>query len=120
MSGKHAFDRKRPLEEQNLVEWAKPLLVSKRKISKVIDSHIQGQYSSRGVMKVARVIIQCLSERPKYRPNIDEVMRSLEQLHDSNDIVDGVGNSQSPHQTINRQNKWPYFKQQWFRSWKKC
>jgi hypothetical protein len=120
MSGKHAFDRKRPLEEQNLVEWAKPLLVSKRKIAKVIDSHIQGQYSSREVMKVARVIIQCLSKRPKYRPNIDEVMRSLEQLHDSNDIVDGVGNSQSPHQTINHQNKWPYFKQQWFRSWKKC
>lgn len=84
MSGKRALDKNRPSGEHNLVEWAKPLLTKKRKISQVMDARIEGQYSLHEAMKVAHVAIQCLSIEPKYRPNIDEVVRSLEeQLQDS-------------------------------------
>jgi len=52
---------------------------------------IEGQYSSHEAMKLAHIVIQCLSERPEYRPKIEEIVRSLEQLHDSNDTTGGVG-----------------------------
>jgi hypothetical protein len=93
MSGKRAVDRNRPLREHNLVEWAKPLLKSKHKISQVIDVRIEGQYSSREAKKLAEVVIQCLSKRPEYRPKIEEIARSLEKLQDSNDTIGGVGSS---------------------------
>jgi len=91
MSGKRAVDKNMPLQEHNLVEWAKPLLNSKDTISQVMDVCIEGQYSSHEAMKLAHIVIQCLSERPEYRPKIEEIVRSLEQLHDSNDTTGGVG-----------------------------
>jgi hypothetical protein len=95
MSGKRVLDKNRPTKEHNLVEWAKPLLISKRKIFQVMDARIEGQYSSREAMKVAQIAIQCMSVEQKYRPNIDEVVRSLEQLQDSNDKTNGISSSSS-------------------------
>lgn len=97
MSGKRTLDTNRPSGEHNLVEWAKPLLVSKRKISQVMDARIEGQYSLREAVKVAHIAILCLSAEQKYRPNIDEVVRSLEQLQDSNDKTDGHSSSGLKH-----------------------
>jgi serine/threonine protein kinase len=94
MSGKRASDYIRSPLEHNLVPWAKSFHINKRKIHQLIDSHIEGQYSPREAMEVANIVIQCLSARPTHRPNIDEVVRSLEQL----------------------QNKRLYIEQQWFRS----
>ncbi|RHN68233.1 putative transferase [Medicago truncatula] len=93
MSGKRAVDKNMPLQEQNLVEWAKPLLNNKHKISQVMDVRIEGEYSSRDAMKLAHIIIQCLSEKPEYRPKIQEIVRSLEQLQHSDDTVGGVRSS---------------------------
>ncbi|CAK8566607.1 unnamed protein product [Lathyrus sativus] len=95
MSGKRTLDTNRPSGEHHLVEWAKPLLVSKRKISQVMDARIEGQYSLREAVKVAHIAILCLSAEQKYRPNIDEVVRSLEQLQDSNDKTDGHSSGSS-------------------------
>jgi len=64
MSGKRALDNNRPFLERNLVAWAKQLLTSKRKISQVMDARIEGQYSSSEAMKLAHIIIRCLSESP--------------------------------------------------------
>ncbi|WJX38274.1 hypothetical protein P8452_25953 [Trifolium repens] len=99
ISGKRASDyiRSPPLE-RNLFRWAKSFHINKRDIHQLMDSHIEGQYSPREAMEVANIVIQCLSARPTHRPNIDEVVRSLEQL----------------------QNKRLYIEQRWFRTiWKK-
>jgi hypothetical protein len=65
------------------------------KISQVMDACIEGQYSSREAIKVAHVTIRCLSAEQKDRPNIEEVVRSLEQLQDSNDKTNGHSSSSS-------------------------
>ncbi|KAG6670098.1 hypothetical protein I3843_01G279100 [Carya illinoinensis] len=96
LSGKRAMDKNRPGREQNLVNWAKPCLTSKRKVFEVFDARIQGQYSLSAALKAANLANQCLSVEPKFRPNMVEVVRILEQLHDSND----VGCSQNEHQRI--------------------
>lgn len=95
ISGKRVMDNNRPPGEQNLVEWAKRYLTSKRKVLHVFDARIEGQYSFGIALKVANLAIQCLSVEPRFRPNMDKVVRILEQLQDSND-VDGSGNEISP------------------------
>nr|WIL59840.1 nodulation protein [Melilotus officinalis] len=90
MSGKRAFDINRRLCERSLVVWAESLLISKRKIFQVMDPDIEGQYSLREAMKVAHLAVQCVSYSRKNRPNIDQVVKALELLQDSNDIVGGI------------------------------
>lgn len=93
MSGKRALDPNRPSGEHNLIGWAKPYLTSKRRIFQVMDARIEGQYTLRKAMKVANLAIQCLSVEPRFRPKMDEVVRILEELQDSDDKAGGVGSS---------------------------
>ncbi|KAL2333377.1 hypothetical protein Fmac_014590 [Flemingia macrophylla] len=86
MSGKRVMDRNRPNGEHNLVEWAIPLLIARKRISKVMDARIKGQYSDREEVRIAHLTIQCLSVEPKLRPTMDEVVRSLEHLPDTKDV----------------------------------
>lgn len=65
------------------MEWAKPLLTSKRRVSQVMDARIGGQYLQLDAMKVANLAHQCLSAEPKLRPNMEEVVTALQQLQDS-------------------------------------
>ncbi|KAF5729593.1 Kinase superfamily protein isoform 2 [Tripterygium wilfordii] len=91
MSGKRALDKNRPSREQNLVDWARPYLSSKRKIFQVMDARIEGNYSQASALKVANLAVQCLSTEPRFRPKMEEVVRELEQLQDSNDGVNPRG-----------------------------
>ncbi|MCI02957.1 protein kinase APK1B chloroplastic-like, partial [Trifolium medium] len=46
----------------------------------LLDSELKGQYSTEEAYKVATLALQCLSLESKFRPNMDEVVRTLEQL----------------------------------------
>ncbi|KAL5716700.1 non-specific serine/threonine protein kinase [Ranunculus cassubicifolius] len=83
LSGRRAVDKNRPAGEHNLVEWAKPCLGSKRKIFRILDGRIEGQYSLGAALKAADLALQCLSTEAKYRPNMDEVVTILETLQNS-------------------------------------
>jgi len=80
LSGKRAVDKNRPSGQHSLVEWAKPYLANKRKVFSVLDSRLEGQYSSDESYRVATLALRCLSTESRYRPNMDEVVRILEQL----------------------------------------
>lgn len=83
LCGKRALDKNRPSGEQNLIEWAKTHLTSKRKILQILDSRIQGQYTVRGALRAIKLAIRCISVEPKFRPDMDEVVKAVEQLQDS-------------------------------------
>ncbi|KAL7173397.1 hypothetical protein ACSBR2_032791 [Camellia fascicularis] len=82
LSGRRAVDKNRPSGEHNLVEWAKPYLANKRKIYRVLDNRLEGQYTLDVAYKAANLGLRCLSTEPKCRPNMDEVVKELEELHD--------------------------------------
>ncbi|KAJ8620766.1 hypothetical protein MRB53_029295 [Persea americana] len=86
LSGRRAVDKNRPSGEHNLVEWAKPYLNHKRRIFRVLDTRLEGQYSLGGAQKVAALALQCLSMEARFRPSMDEVVGTLEQLQDAKDI----------------------------------
>lgn len=92
LSGRRAVDKNRPSGEHNLVEWAKPYLANKRKIFRILDNRLEGQYSMDIAYRGATLALQCLSSEPKFRPNMDEVVTALEQLQDSKETVGNQSN----------------------------
>ncbi|KAL2553873.1 Protein kinase superfamily protein [Forsythia ovata] len=78
--GRRAMDKSKPSREHNLVEWARPLLNHSKKLLRILDRRIEGQYSTKVLMKVANLAYQCLSQNPKGRPFMSQVVETLETL----------------------------------------
>ncbi|CAI9766628.1 unnamed protein product [Fraxinus pennsylvanica] len=78
--GRRAVDKSKPSREHNLVEWARPLLNHSRKLLRILDPRIEGQYSTKVLMKVANLAYQCLSQNPKGRPVMSQIVETLEIL----------------------------------------
>ncbi|CAH2058707.1 unnamed protein product [Thlaspi arvense] len=83
LSGKQALDHNRPAKEENLVEWARPYLTSKRKVLQIVDARLDTQYLPEEAVRLASIAVQCLSFEPKSRPTMDQVVRALQQLQDN-------------------------------------
>ncbi|XP_072997069.1 probable serine/threonine-protein kinase PBL18 [Typha latifolia] len=86
LSGRRALDEERG-SAQTVVEWAKPLLHEKRKIFRIMDTRLEGQYSKKEAQSIAFLALQCLHTDPKNRPSMTEVLSSLEQLQQSKDTT---------------------------------
>lgn len=82
LTGRCVTDTNRPHAEQNLVEWARPYLASKKSVIRVMDARIKGQYTLSGALKAATLALKCIAIEPKNRPEMDEVVKALEQLQD--------------------------------------
>ncbi|KAK3150651.1 hypothetical protein QOZ80_3AG0235930 [Eleusine coracana subsp. coracana] len=90
LTGRKSVDRSRPPREQNLVEWARPYLTDARRLDRVMDPNVTGQYSSRAAQKAAAVAHRCVSLNPKSRPHMSAVVEALEPLLELDDgIMDG-------------------------------
>ncbi|KAB2050471.1 hypothetical protein ES319_A13G249000v1 [Gossypium barbadense] len=102
LSGRRAVDKNRPSGEHSLVDWAKPYLANKRKMFRVLDSRLEGQYSMEGAFKVATLALRCISIEPKFRPRMNEVVIVLEQLQNSNESGSNLSNNTSSTPRIRR------------------
>ena len=105
LSGKRAIDKNRPTGQHNLVEWAKPYLTNKRRLLHVMDIRLEGQYSLNLAQKAANLALQCLSIDAKFRPDMDEVVKTLEQLQDSKDILKGAQKEQRTNSDARKPSK---------------
>ncbi|KAK8664425.1 hypothetical protein V6N13_084217 [Hibiscus sabdariffa] len=89
LTGRQSVDKTRPGREKNLVEWARPVLKDPYKLDAIMDPRLEGQYSTEGVKKAAALAYQCLSNHPKSRPTMSNVVKALEPLLDLTDIPTG-------------------------------
>lgn len=87
LTGRRTIDKNRPSTEQNLVDWAKPFLTNKRRIYRILDPKLEGQYPHVTAQKTAAIALLCLSKDPKQRPTMDEVVLVLEQLQNRDGVV---------------------------------
>ena len=85
--GRRALDKTRPSREHNLVEWARPLLNHNKKVLRILDLRMEGQYSSKVAMKVANLAYQCLSQNPKGRPLMNQVVELLESIQSKDEAA---------------------------------
>ena len=87
LSGRRAIDKNRPQGEHNLVEWARPYLTHKRKIFRVLDTRLEGQYSLSGAQTIAALAVECLNFDAKMRPSMEAVVSILEGIQNSSDAT---------------------------------
>ncbi|PIA43046.1 hypothetical protein AQUCO_02000474v1 [Aquilegia coerulea] len=90
LTGRRSMDKTRPSREQNLVDWARPYLNDHRKLDRILDPRLEGQYSTTGAQKAAALAYQCLSHQCKSRPTMSTVVKTLELLQNFNDIPVGT------------------------------
>ncbi|KAK1361303.1 hypothetical protein POM88_045777 [Heracleum sosnowskyi] len=65
LTGRRAMDKSRPSRDKNLTDWAKPFLRDPKKLDRIMDPTLEGQYSKKGAKKAAAVAYQCLSHNCK-------------------------------------------------------
>jgi serine/threonine protein kinase len=80
LTGRKSLDKSRPPREQNLTDWALPLLKEKKKLMSIIDPRLEGEYPVKGVHKAAMLAYHCLNRNPKARPLMRDIVDSLEPL----------------------------------------
>ncbi|KVI01466.1 probable serine/threonine-protein kinase PBL17 [Cynara cardunculus var. scolymus] len=78
--GRKAMDNSKPSHEHNLVDWARPLLIHEKKLLRILEPKMEGQYSSKIALKVANLAHQCISQNPKGRPDVGHIVQVLESL----------------------------------------
>ncbi|KAG4922309.1 hypothetical protein JHK86_051122 [Glycine max] len=83
LTGRKSVDKTRPGKEQSLVDWARPKLNDKRKLLQIIDPRLENQYSVRAAQKACSLAYYCLSQNPKARPLMSDVVETLEPLQSS-------------------------------------
>lgn len=87
LTGRKSLDKSRPAREQNLTDWALPLLKEKKKLLNIIDARLEGEYPAKGVHKAAMLAYHCLNRNPKARPLMRDIVDSLEPLQASAEEV---------------------------------
>ncbi|XP_013586392.1 PREDICTED: protein kinase 2A, chloroplastic-like [Brassica oleracea var. oleracea] len=80
ISGRRAMDTSNGGVEYSLVDWAKPYLDDKRKLFRIMDTKLGGQYPQKGAYAAATLALQCLNPEAKLRPKMSVVLSTLEQL----------------------------------------
>ncbi|KAF5741006.1 protein kinase 2B chloroplastic isoform X2 [Tripterygium wilfordii] len=80
LSGRRAVDKSKVGVEQNLVDWAKPYLGDKRRLFRIMDTKLGGQYPQKSAYMAANLALQCLSADAKLRPKMSEVLATLKQI----------------------------------------
>lgn len=80
LSGRRSVDRSRRPREQCLVDWARPYLKHSDRLYRVMDPALECQYSCKGAEVAALVAYKCLSQNPKSRPTMKEVVKALEPV----------------------------------------
>lgn len=80
LSGRRAVDKEKVGVEQKLVDWAKSHLDDKRKIFRLMDTKLGGQYPRKGALILATLGMSCVNLDSRSRPPMDEVLRILEKI----------------------------------------
>ncbi|KAM7496668.1 hypothetical protein LguiA_021082 [Lonicera macranthoides] len=80
ITGRRAIDNTRPVKEQNLVAWARPLFKDRRKFYQMADPALEGHYPIRGLYQALAIAAMCVQEQPNMRPLIADVVTALKYL----------------------------------------
>ncbi|KAI4368665.1 hypothetical protein MLD38_017198 [Melastoma candidum] len=87
LSGRRALDDDRPgYLDVTLVEWAKPFLSDGRRVIRIMDTRLGGQYPKKGAQAMAALAWRCLHNDPKIRPAMSDVAGTIEEIHSTKGV----------------------------------
>ncbi|KAA8549705.1 hypothetical protein F0562_001277 [Nyssa sinensis] len=106
LTGRKSLDKSRPAREQNLTDWALPLLKEKKKFLNIVDPRLEGDYPIKEVHRAAMLAYHCLNRNPKARPLMRDIVDSLEPLQVSCEVSNEKSNwtviIESPNEAFQR------------------
>lgn len=65
------------------------MLRDPKKLHRIIDRRLEGQFPMKGAIKVAMLAFKCLCHHPNPRPSMSNVVKILEPLQDFDDVFIG-------------------------------
>ncbi|CAO2150367.1 unnamed protein product [Urochloa humidicola] len=78
LTGLRVLDLNRPAHQQNLVEWARPYLSGRGKLTILMDQRLGGQYPAKAALQAAKLAGKCLASESRNRPSMTDVVAALE------------------------------------------
>ncbi|CAM0903542.1 unnamed protein product [Alopecurus aequalis] len=79
LTARRSVEKKRPKNEQKLLEWVRRHPAESEQFSEIIDARLEGRYSMRGAREIAKLADDCLAKYAKDRPTMVEVVERLNQ-----------------------------------------
>lgn len=81
LSGRRAIaDERAGGVEETLVEWVKPFLSDSKRVLRIMDTRLGGQYSKKGAQAVTALATKCLHNDHRFRPTMSDVHASLKEI----------------------------------------
>ncbi|KAM7462752.1 hypothetical protein LguiA_030873 [Lonicera macranthoides] len=75
--GLQALDRHLSLNQQDMPDGARPFLINKRKLARVMDPSLKGECPPNCAFEYALLVHKCLDLNPERRPSMEEVLKTL-------------------------------------------
>ncbi|XXG57127.1 hypothetical protein AAC387_Pa03g4363 [Persea americana] len=85
LTGRKPVDMSRPLGQENLVTWARPLLTSKEGLEMIVDPALGPNFPFDSVAKVAAIASMCVQVEVSHRPFMGEVVQALKLVCNESD-----------------------------------
>ncbi|XP_078174676.1 proline-rich receptor-like protein kinase PERK8 isoform X2 [Carex rostrata] len=92
ITGRRPVDTSRPLGDESLVEWARPLLtqaLETGKLEEVIDPRLEKNYNEVEMLRMIEAAAACVRHSASRRPRMSQVVRVLDSLSDV-DLTNGI------------------------------
>ncbi|KAJ1684833.1 hypothetical protein LUZ63_016223 [Rhynchospora breviuscula] len=92
ISGHKPVDTSRPLGDESLVEWARPLLTQALEtgtLEQLIDPRLEENYNKVEMLRMIEAAAACVRHSASRRPRMSQVVRVLDSLSDV-DLTNGV------------------------------
>ncbi|KAL8168042.1 hypothetical protein V2J09_009541 [Rumex salicifolius] len=80
ITGRIPLDPRRPKTEQNLLQWIKPYLSTKKKFQLIVDPRLGKNYPMHSVHKLSLIANRCLITHHKSRPKMSEILELVTDL----------------------------------------
>lgn len=87
LTGKASMEKSLCGQERSLVLWARPQLRNQKKLDRIMDPRLEGRFPFKAAQQAAALAYKCLSNRPKSRPTMSDVVTILEPLQHFDDVL---------------------------------
>ncbi|RCV21541.1 hypothetical protein SETIT_4G147500v2 [Setaria italica] len=92
ITGRKPVDSSRPLGDESLVEWSRPLLnraIENQEFDELVDPRLDGNFDDVEMFRVIEAAAACIRHSAARRPKMGQVVRVLDSLTDV-DLSNGV------------------------------
>ncbi|KAK9700146.1 hypothetical protein RND81_08G220100 [Saponaria officinalis] len=98
ITGRKPVDESRPLGDESLVEWARPLMTEALEhgnFDELADPRLQGNYDQGEMFRLIEAAAACVRHSAIKRPKMSQVVRALDTINEISDLSNGMKPGQS-------------------------